>query len=420
MVTLSQKQLQKLRVIEKAVDGRLSVSEAAHLLARSERQVQRLKRRFQPDSTDWLIHGNTGRAMPWALEPDTRHQIVELARTRYAGFNDSHFHQKLIENEGFSLSREAVRRILRAAGLGSPQKRRPRQYRARRERRPRLGLMLLTDASRHDWLEQRGPRLTLLGFQDDATSRVLAAHFQPEAENALGYFRLLQQLVTRHGVPLSLYRDRHSIFQRNDPHWTVAEELAGQQFPTQVGRALDELGIQQIPAQSPQAKGRIERLWRTFQDRLVSELRLVGASTCEHANQVLQHFVDDFNQQFAVPPREATSDFRRLPRGFDLARCLSFRYQRSVSPDHTIVFGGETIQLPPARLDYAGSSVELSHQLDGQLRIFRGMQLLLTAQRPLRELTEPKPAVRTAAQKRKRKPPEIYAYSGRPALAATP
>lgn len=420
MVTLSQKQLQRLRVIEKAVDGRLSVSEAAHLLGRSERQVQRLKRRFQPDSTDWLIHGNTGRPKPWALPPEVRHQIVELARTRYAGFNDSHFHQKLVAEEGVSVSRESVRRLLRAAELRSPQKRRPRQYRARRQRRQRFGLMLLTDASRHDWLQQRGPRLTLLGLQDDATSRVLAAHFQLEPENALGYFRLLQQLVTRHGVPLSLYRDRHSIFQRNDPHWSVAEQLAGQQFPTQVGRALDELGIQQIPAHSPQAKGRIERLWRTFQDRLVSELRLAGATTCEHANQLLARFVDDFNQRFAVAPSQAESDFRRLPRAFDLARCLSFRYQRTVAPDHTIVFGSEKIQLPPARLSYAGSSVELSHQLDGALCIYRGAQRLLTLQRPLRELSEPKPAIRTSAQKRKPKPPQIYAYSGRPALAATP
>jgi transposase len=420
MVTLSQKQLQRLRVIEKAVDGQLSVSEAAHLLTRSERQVQRLKRRFQPDSTDWLFHGNFGRVMPWALPPEVRRQIVELARTRYAGFNDSHFHQKLVEQEGFSLSRESVRRILRAAGLGSPQKRRPRKYRARRQRRPRFGLMLLTDASRHDWLQERGPRLTLFGFQDDATSRVLAAHFQLEPENSLGYFRLLQQLVTRHGIPLSLYRDRHSIFQRNDPHWSVAEELAGRQFPPQVGRALDELGIQQIPAQSPQAKGRIERLWRTFQDRLVSELRLAGATTCDQANLILDRFLVDFNQHFAVPPREAAHDFRRLPRGFNLTRCLSFRYQRVVAPDHTIAFGNERIQLPPARLGYAGSSVELSHQLDGQLCIYRGTQPLLSIPRPLRELAEPKPAIRTAAQKRKRKPPQIYAYSGREALAATP
>lgn len=419
MIVLSQKQVQRLRVIEKTVAGRLSVSEAAQLLQRSRRQVQRLLARYQPDSVDWLQHGNRGRPRPWALPESLRQQIVELARGRYAGFNDSHFHQKLAECEGIAVSRETVRRILRAASLASPQKRRPRQYRARRQRRAALGLMLLTDASRHDWLQGRGPKLTLLGFQDDATSRVLAARFQLEPENAAGYFHLLRDLVTRHGVPLSLYRDRHGIFQRNDPHWTVAEELAGRQFPTQVGRALDELGIQQIPAQSPQAKGRIERLWRTFQDRLVSELRLAQASSCQQANAVLEAFVADFNQRFAVAPNQTENYLRRLPRGFDLPRCLSFQYQRCVAPDHTIAFGSEHIQLPPQRLGYAGAQVELSHQLDGILSIYRGKQKLLSIARPFEELTQPKPAIRTTAAKRKPQP-AIYTYSGHPAMAATP
>jgi transposase len=419
MVTLSQNQVQRLRVIEKAVDGRLSVSEAAHLLQRSRRQVQRLMRRYQPDSVAWLLHGNAGRPKPWALTDPIRQQVLELARTRYAGFNDTHLHQKLVEDEGFAFCRETLRRLLRQAHIASPQKRRPRVYRARRQRRAAFGLMLLTDASCHDWLQGRGPRLTLLGLQDDATSRVVAAHFQLEAENVAGYLRLLQQLVHRRGVPLSLYRDRHSIFQRNDPHWSVAEELAGAQFPTQVGRALDELGIQQIPAHSPQAKGRIERLWRTFQDRLVSELRLAQASTCKQANVVLAGFLADFNQRFTVAPAQSENLFRRPPRGFDLARCLSFRYQRTVAPDHTVAFGSERIQLPPAPLGYAGAAVELSHQLDGTLKIYRAGKLLLALPRPLAELTQPKPSSRTSAARRKPQP-NIYSYSGHPALAATP
>jgi len=142
-------------------------------------------------------------------------------------------------------------------------------------------------------------------------------------------------MITTHGVPLSLYRDRHSIFQRNDSNWTLAEPLAGKQSPTQLGRALHELGIEQIPAYSPQAKGRIERIWRTCQDRLVSELRLVHASTLEQANPVLARFCLDHNQRFARAAAESVRDFRSLPRRFDLARCLSLRYQRVVSADHT-------------------------------------------------------------------------------------
>jgi len=330
MVTVSQKEFQRVKVIENAVDGRLSVSEAAGLLQLSERQVQRLKRRYRPESVAWVHHGNRGRPMPWALPAGLRRTILELARGKYQGFNDSHLCEKLNAEEKLEVSRETVRRILRAAKLASPQKRRTRQYRARRLRRPRFGMMVLTDASRHDWLEGRGPELTLIGFQDDATSQILSAHFQLEAENTLGYLRALHAMVTTHGVPLSLYRDRHGIFQRNDAHWTLAEQLAGQQCPTHLGRALEELGIQQIPAYSPQAKGRIERAWRTCQDRLVSELRLARACDLDSANQVLARFCAHYNQRFAVPAREAQPDFRSLPPRFDLARCLSFRYQRVV------------------------------------------------------------------------------------------
>jgi hypothetical protein len=162
--------------------------------------------------------------------------------------------------------------------------------------------MALTDASRHDGLEGRGPELTLSGFQDDTTRKILAAHFQLEPENTLGYLRSPHAMITTHGIPLSVYRDLHSIFQRNDAYWTLAEQLAGNQAPTQRGRALDELGIEQIPASSPQAKGRIERAWRTCQDRLVSELRLARAATLEQANAGLARFCADYNQPFARPP----------------------------------------------------------------------------------------------------------------------
>ncbi|HVJ05272.1 MAG TPA: hypothetical protein VM578_06355 [Candidatus Saccharimonadales bacterium] len=163
----------------------------------------------------------------------------------------------------------------------------------------------------------------------------------------------------------------------------------------------------------------IERLWRTFQDRLARELRLARAATCEQANLVLDRFVEDFNRRFAVPPKQTENHFRRLPRGFDLQRCLSFRYQRTVAPDHTIAFGSERIQLPKERLGYAAAIVELSHQLDGTLKIYRAEKLLLTLNRPIHELAQPKPAIRSSAQKRKPKP-LIYSYSGHPSIAATP
>jgi transposase len=420
MVTMSQKEFQRVKVIENAAGGRLSVREAARLLQLSERQVQRLKRRYRPDSVGWVQHGNRGRSMPWALPLPQKQLILTLARGKYQGFNDSHLTEKLCAEEGLSLSRETVRRILRAAKLSSPQKRRPRQYRSRRPPRPRFGMMALTDASRHDWLEGRGPELTLIGLQDDATSQILAAHFQLEAENTLGYLRALHSMIATHGVPLSLYRDRHSIFQRNDPHWTLAEQLAGKQSPTQLGRVLEELGIEQIPAYSPQAKGRIERAWRTCQDRLVSELRLARAATLAEANAVLARFCADYNRRFARPAAESVRAFRSLPRRFDLARCLSLHYQRVVSADHTVTLGAHSIALPPrsGHRGYAGETLELAHHLDGRLHVYRGDQLLLALPRPLEEHAERRPRLLTSAQKRKLPTPRIYNLSGRPALAA--
>jgi transposase len=420
MVTMSQREFQRVKVIENAAGGRLSVREASRLLQLSERQVQRLKRRYQPDSTDWVQHGNRGRTMPWAVSLPQKQLILTLARGKYQGFNDSHLAEKLRAEENLSLSRETVRRILRAARVASPQKRRPRKYRSRRPPRPRFGMMALTDASRHDWLEGRGPTLTLIGFQDDATAQILAAHFQLEAENTIGYLRSLHAMITTHGVPLSLYRDRHSIFQRNDSHWTLAEQLAGKQSPTQLGRALHELGIEQIPAYSPQAKGRIERIWRTCQDRLVSELRLAHASTVTQANAVLAQFCLDYNQRFARPAAESVRDFRSLPRRFDLARCLSLRYQRVVSADHTVTLGANAIALPPlpGPRAYAGETVQLAHHLDGMLRVYRGDQLLRALPLPLQEYAARRPAPITTAQKRKNPIPRIYNLGGRPALAA--
>ena len=415
---MSQKEFQRVRVIENAAGGRLSVREASRLLHLSERQVQRLKRRYQPDSLGWVQHGNRGHSMPWAVSIPQKQLILSLARGKYQGFNDSHLAEKLRLEENLSISRETVRRILRAAKMASPQKRRPRQYRSRRPPRPRFGMMALTDASRHDWLQGRGPEFTLIGFQDDATGPILAAHFQLEAENTLGYLRTLRTMIATHGIPLSLYRDRHCIFQRNDSHWTLAEQLAGKQAPTQLGRALDQLGIEQIPAYSPQAKGRIERAWRTCQDRLVSELRLAQATTLAQANAVLDQFCADYNQRFARPAADAACDFRSLPRRFDLARCLSLHYQRVVAADHTVTLGAHSVSLPPLSgpRGYAGETVELSHQLDGTLRVYRGDTLLLALPLPLQEHAERRPVAITTAQKRKT--PRIYNLSGRPALAA--
>ncbi len=415
---MSQKEFQRVKVIENAAGGRLSVGEASRLLQLSERQVQRLKRRYRPDSIGWVQHGNRGRPMPWALPLPQKQLILTLARGKYQGFNDSHLTEKLRSEENLTVSRETVRRILRAAKLASPQKRRPRKYRSRRPPRPRFGMMALTDASRHDWLQGRGPELTLIGFQDDATSQILAAHFQLEAENTLGYLRALHAMITAHGVPLSLYRDRHSIFQRNDPHWTLAEQLAGKQSPTQLGRALEELGIQQIPAYSPQAKGRIERAWRTCQDRLVSELRLARAATLSQANAVLARFCADYNQRFARPAADSAS---RLPppspplRSLPLSRlALSTRRRRRSHRHLRRELHPPAASARPARLRRRNRRTRASPGRHAPRLSWRSApaRAISAARRTRRS----PPQLLTSAQKRKTPLPRIYNLSGRPAL----
>lgn len=413
---MTQQELQRVKVIENAVMGRLSVAEAAGVLDLSERQAQRWKARYRAETVDWVRHGNRGRASEKAVPLPVREKIVELARGKYGGFNDTHLTEKLNQQEQILVSRETVRRILRKAKLASPQKRRLRRYRSRRERKPRLGMMVLTDASREDWLEGRGPLLTLIGYQDDATSKVLAARFQLEPENTVGYLQQLRAMVQRWGIPLSLYRDQHGTFQRNDKNWTLEEELAGRQRPTQLGRVLEELGVSSIRALSPQAKGRIERLWRTWQDRLRSELRLAQAATLGQANRVLEWFVGAYNQQFGVPAQEAANDFRPLSNRLHGDRLFSLKYERVVGQDHVIRFGAHAFQLPAphGKRSYAGARVELSHQLDGQLVVWQGDQQLYATSLPLNYQPGQAPL---RPREAKRKQPKIYVLGGRPAVA---
>jgi len=368
-IRLSQKELQRVAVISSSIQGTLTCARAAELLDLSLRQVKRLKARYRQGSAAALAHVSRGRPSPHRLPESLRQRILSLVRTRYAGFNDRHLLEKLCEVEGLSLGRETLRRLLRSAGVGSPRKRRAPAHRLRRLARAREGEMLLLDASLHPWLEQRGPQLTLLAFLDDATRKVLAAEFFP-TEDARGYFRLLQGVLRRHGIPLSLYGDRHSVFVRNDKNWSIEEQLAGQRQPTQFGRALAQLGITYIAAHSPQAKGRVERLWGTFQDRLTSELRLTGADNLASANQVLRRFLADYNRRFARAPREAEKAWRPAPD--DLERICCFTHERVVSNDNVVQWDGRLLQIPPQpkRFSFAGAKVQIYESLEGKVSIY--------------------------------------------------
>ncbi len=383
-VSLNQKEQQRVMVLNGIERGDLTGKEGAGLMGLSVRQVRRLVAAYRREGVAAIAHGNRGRRPVHALGEEVRKTVVALAQGSYAGLNHYHLTELLWEREGLRLSRSTVRRILVGAGLKSPRRRRPPKHRCRRERYPQEGMLLQIDGSRHDWLEGRGPYLTLVAAMDDATGTAPAALFR-EQEDAQGYFLLLREILQAKCIPLALYSDRHGIFQRSpkDPE-TLEEQLTGERQPTQFGRALKELGIQPIFALSPQAKGRIERLWGTFQDRLVAELRLVGASTTEEANRVLSDFLPRFNARFGVPAAQLGSAYRPFPPGLELEGVLCFKYQRTVARDNTVRFGGHTLQILPGpdRPSYAHARVGVQERLDGSLLIAYQGRVLATRVAP--------------------------------------
>ena len=301
--------------------------------------------------------------------------------TIYAGFNDVHLTEKLREVHQLAVSRAAVRSLRLPLGRPATRRRAAPQHRSRRPRKPALGPLAQLDASPFAWFEDRGPLATLHGVIDDATSTPLALWFRPH-EDLHGYVAVLDRTGRTYGLPLALYGDRLNVFARNDAHWTLAEELQGYQAPTHFGRRLQALGIGFIRAHSPQAKGRIERLWGTLQDRLTSELRLRGIRTLEGGNAFRPEFLADFTRRFARPPADPTPAWRPVPR--DLADLLSCRYQRTVARDNTVHLGARWVQIPrgPRGRSYAGCRVEVCERLDGHLRVVYHATLLASQPSP--------------------------------------
>ncbi len=369
---MSEKQWKRLDVIRRMGRGELTCREGAEVVGLSERQVRRLRRGVEERGKTAVIHGLTGRSPANRIGEETRRRVIELARKKYAGFNDHHLTEKLLELEELAISRRSVQRILRGAGIGSVHKHRAAKHRKRRERKAAEGMMVLWDGSPHDWLEGRGPRLCLMGAVDDATGDLLPGARFVEQESTAGYLGLLKGMVEEKGIPLSIYMDKHSSLRRNDDHWTLAEELAGEQELTQVGRALRELGIERIYANSPQAKGRVERRWEMDQDRLCSELRLAGACNAEQANQVLEEYRLASNLRFSVPALERTSVWRSLRKGMNLDRVCSLRYEAKVGNDNAVRFSGRVFDIPPGpgKRSYAGKHVWIHQLLDGSWRIY--------------------------------------------------
>lgn len=385
---MSAREQQRTWILTRACEGTIRLEEAAELMDISVRHARRLKAALTHEGPKALVHQNRGRPSPHKTDPALAERVVALYRGRYARANVQHFTELIAEREQLALGVSTVRRILRAAGLASPKTRRVPAHRHRRERYPQEGLLLQIDGSQHDWLEGRGPRLTLIGAIDDATGHVPAALFRDQ-EDSQGYFLMLEQIVRTKGIPGALYHDRHGIFARskgrNKHRLTIAEQLTGQLAPTQFGRLLQELGVGSIPAKSPQGKGRIERFWGTAQNRLVTELRLAGARTMAEANQVLAEFLQRYNTRFNVPPATAGSAYGPVPEGLPFDQLFCFKYRRSVAADNTVRLGPHRIQLlaDRYRLSYAKARVEIQVRMDGAIAVYHEGRLVSSQPAPM-------------------------------------
>lgn len=366
--TLTGRELGRLRVLESSLAGRITNAEGARAVGLSVRQFIRLKGRAAKEGPQGVIHAGRGEVSARRLPEEKREAIKDLLAGTYAGFNDTHAQEMLAEREGLVVSRETLRRLRMEAGLGPARRRRAPKHRRRRDRCAREGTMLLLDGSEHDWLEGRGPVLNLIGAIDDATGKVIAARFE-ESEDLAGYLDLFARILGTKGIPASIYTDRHSVFCVTKAASTLEDQLAGEPELTQFGRTMAELGVVQIFSLSPQARGRIERLWGSLQDRLSSELRLGAVATKEEANAFLGGFLPRYNRRFSVPAAEERADWLPAPRDLDWFLCA--KYVRTVANDNTVRLGDLVVDIGPGpdRLSYAKAKVEVHELRTGEVRV---------------------------------------------------
>lgn len=400
-ISLTMTELNKLDVIQRSLSGTLTVAAAAELLQRTERHIYRLRNKIRQHGPPGIIHGNRGKTSPRKVPDEVKKQILTLHRTQYHMCNDTHFNEKLEEYHGLDLSREAIRRILRSAGILPKRRRRPPKHRSRRPRKEHAGDMIQFDGSHHDWLSGRGPKLCLLVAVDDATNYIWA-RFEL-AETTQGYFRLLKDIIDDKGLFTAAYTDKHSIFriEKGRPP-TIEEQLQGRWPETQLQRALRELGISLIYANSPQAKGRVERSHQFFQDRLLAELQMDQTETLSQANAILKKLLAYHRRHLSL---NAPSAFRIIPDNLNPDSFLCLKEIRTVAKDNTFSFKNRLFQLPATenRISWAKAKIELHILTNGLIRAVYHNHIIKTF--------KPSEGQKTISTMRKDKAPSVPAYS---------
>ncbi|APY60989.1 ISNCY family transposase [Salmonella enterica] len=369
-VTMSHKELNRLQIIQETVCRNITQEQAAARTGGSVRQIKRLVHRYRTEGAEGLISRRRGKRPNNAFSAQFRTHVISLLKERYRDFGPTLAGEKLHEEHGLSLSTETLRKWMIAENLWREKRRKTARIHQRRQRRPCYGELIQIDGSPHHWFEDRGPRCTLIVFIDDATSALMGLRFAP-AETTQAYMETLGKYVTQHGIPLALYSDKHSIFRVNNP------DREGEL--TQFTRAIKTLGIEPIHANTPQAKGRVERANQTLQDRLVKELRLQNISDIASANAWLPEFITAYNKRFAIQPADTENAHQALRHSAEeLDFILSYQSSRILSKNLTFQYKSSEYQLKNVGHGYRlrHATVTVCEAFDGRLSILNDGKLL--------------------------------------------
>lgn len=361
-IRMTTKELKKLDVLILVDRKKMKASEGAKELGVTRRHFRRLLRRYEKEGAAGLGHKSRGKKSKNAFSKDLEEKVVMLLMRRYYDFGPTFAAEKISEDLGRKISKEKIRQLQIKEGLRKVKKTKEKKYHPRRTRRSRRGELIQVDGSEHDWLEGRGPRMSLIVFIDDATSEIAVGEFV-EAETTKNYMKLTKEYIEEKGLPQGIYSDKHSIFRQNQKEGYLKGDL------TQYGTALKELGIELICAHSPQAKGRVERSFGTHQDRLVKEMRLVGIRTLEEANKFLKGYFKTHNQKFGVKPYDEENGHEK--KQVDLGRAFTIKEKRTLSKGLSFQYKNTFYQLKnPKNINrLQNQKIQVLETLDGKLKV---------------------------------------------------
>jgi hypothetical protein len=379
-----QGELKRLHVIQKVLEGIIKQVEAAEILSLSGRQVRRIVKRIRSEGSRGVIHRSRGRPSNRRISPKIKERVIILYRTQYKGFGPTLASEKLLERNGIRINDETLRMWLMGAGDWR-KRRRQRRHRQWRERKHHEGEMVQMDGSHHDWFEGRGPWCVLMGYIDDANGRVFGRFY--DYEGTIPAMDSFKRYVKQYGLPLSVYLDRYKTY-KSTAKPTLEDELNDVEPLSDFERALRELGVEVLHANSPQAKGRIERLFGTLQDRLVKEMRLRGIRTLEEANVFLEEYLPIYNRRFSVSPKERENLHRPLGRGWDLDAILCIKTERTLRNDFTVAHNRKLYQVEDK---VHSSKVMVQDRMDGSIHITHKNHTLRFREITERPTTEKRP-----------------------------